>query len=146
LKTLKEILGTKLKRVREDKNLNQIELAEAAGIQRQALGLLEGGKTWPDYSTIQALVGALQIEEHTLLETNEIASALILSKLDDLKQTIKNLSTEKSDGLLPNKKLLFEFISKVSEDDCREIIDLLRDLSASDESKDWATKLGSKTS
>ena len=62
-------LSTNLKRLRSEKNLTQVDLANATGLKQATVSQIELGKAWPDYKTIVLLCDALKIE-HTELTSH----------------------------------------------------------------------------
>lgn len=61
------VLGTNLARVRGQKGLSQAEVAEKAGISRQAYRTLEVGGGQPRARTLEAVAGALRVPIDVLL-------------------------------------------------------------------------------
>ena len=51
---------------RERRGLSQQALGDLAGINKEAVSMLETGKTWPQYPTLQAIAAALGVPETTL--------------------------------------------------------------------------------
>jgi transcriptional regulator with XRE-family HTH domain len=54
--------GERLKQLREEEGLTQVELAAAAGLHRFAVAKLEVGSRQPTWATVQALARALDVE------------------------------------------------------------------------------------
>src|SRR5690606_15807355 len=61
------VLGTNLARIRAQKGLSQSEVAEKAGISRQAYRSLEVGGSEPRPQTLEAVAAALRVPLHVLL-------------------------------------------------------------------------------
>ncbi len=58
----------RLKKLRTGRNLTQDSLAKKAGISREYLARLEGGRQDPSLSTLQNLAKALKVKVGDLLE------------------------------------------------------------------------------
>lgn len=61
------IFGTRLRAAREQRSLNQTELAKLAGLQPAAIGHFEAGRRKPSFANIRALAKALDISADYLL-------------------------------------------------------------------------------
>ena len=59
----------KLKKAREDKELNQVDVAVALNIPRSTLANYETGRTEPDIETIGKLITFYEIDANWLLST-----------------------------------------------------------------------------
>ena len=55
------VFATRLRALRDDAKMTQHELAERAGMHRQAIAKLETGVTRPTWDTVQALARALGV-------------------------------------------------------------------------------------
>ena len=53
--------GDSLRRLREERNLSREQLAESAGLTRQAIHLYESGERRPTWDAVQALAKALNV-------------------------------------------------------------------------------------
>ncbi len=60
----------KLRNLRKNQNLSQIELAEHLHVTRQAISLWETGKTYPDMDNLVALCNLYNLSIDELLEVN----------------------------------------------------------------------------
>ena len=58
---IKKALGLNLRKHRKLKGWTQIDLAETAGITSKYVSVIELGNSWPQYETLSALAGALEI-------------------------------------------------------------------------------------
>lgn len=65
----KEGFASKLKKAREDKELNQVDVAAALNIPRSTLANYETGRTEPDIETIGKLITFYEIDANWLLST-----------------------------------------------------------------------------
>ncbi|MDE5564750.1 MAG: helix-turn-helix domain-containing protein [Oscillospiraceae bacterium] len=71
----KEGFASKLKAAREERELNQIDVAVALNIPRSTLANYETGRTEPDIETIGKLITFYQIDANWLLSTTGGKSA-----------------------------------------------------------------------
>lgn len=71
----KEGFASKLKTAREERELNQIDVAVALNIPRSTLANYETGRTEPDIETIGRLITFYQIDANWLLSTTGGKSA-----------------------------------------------------------------------
>jgi transcriptional regulator with XRE-family HTH domain len=78
--------GTRLKRIREDRELSQSELAREAGMQPSAIAHFEADRRKPSFDNVRALAKALQVSADYLLGTGETATAF----RDEQKLTAKD--------------------------------------------------------
>ncbi len=63
-----EKFGERLKYLREEQNLTQEMLAEAAGIQPRQINYLEHGKKWTKPDTLEKLAKALKVPVKDLFD------------------------------------------------------------------------------
>ena len=66
--TLRRIVARNLKRLRQERQLTQEELADLAGLNRNYIGMIERQENAATVDTLEALAKALQIEPVQLLE------------------------------------------------------------------------------
>lgn len=64
--------GQRLRELREDKSLSQLELAELSGIHNSQLGRIERNLNSPSAGTVLALARALRVSTDTLLLGDEV--------------------------------------------------------------------------
>lgn len=60
-----ETFGCRLRKLREGKNMTMSELAQAAGIRKQTVSLLEAEKRDPSWATVCKLADALDVDPAT---------------------------------------------------------------------------------
>lgn len=65
---LKDLLGKKLKEIRETKGLTQQELAELCDMHTTTIGMIEIGKRTPSLSAVEVLVEKLDIDYSDLFD------------------------------------------------------------------------------
>jgi transcriptional regulator with XRE-family HTH domain len=96
-----ESFATRLRRLREDREISQSELARRTGLQPSAIAHFEADRRKPSFDNIRELARALEVPADTLFGT-EVATAFRgeekLSFAD--RQTIQNLI----DAMLTKKK------------------------------------------
>lgn len=61
-------LGNNLKKIRIQKNIKQIKIAEALGVDRSFISNIENGKTNPTLSTIANIAKVLGVSPNELLK------------------------------------------------------------------------------
>lgn len=86
----------RIRELREDRDLRQVDVAQATGIDQKTLSNYETGKTNPDSFSITKLAEffgvtcdyLLGVTERNLINTNEISKEIddIKKRLDDLKR------------------------------------------------------------
>lgn len=99
--------GARLKKLREDRGLTQVQLAEAAGTIPRNISHYEGGLAWPMAATLSALARVLEVSADELLG---LTRARALPAMD------------------PETKLLwkrFQVLRRIPEKDRRAILRLL---------------------
>lgn len=63
------MIGDKIRSLRHERNITQVELAVMAGLTEQAIKMIEAGsRVNPRASTIVALADALEVTTDTLLQ------------------------------------------------------------------------------
>ena len=75
------ITGAVIKRLREDKNLTQSELAEKIGVSSKAVSKWETGKGLPDISLIEPLSSALGVSVMELMSGDTVINKNISSNV-----------------------------------------------------------------
>ncbi len=75
------ITGAVIKRLRENKNLTQIELAEKIGVSSKAVSKWETGKGLPDISLIEPLGSALGVSVMELMSGDTVINKNISSNV-----------------------------------------------------------------
>jgi transcriptional regulator with XRE-family HTH domain len=96
-KALAEYIGAFVRHHRMEQNKTQDGLAEAAGISRSTLSLLERGETVTVSTLIQVLRVLDQLEVLNAFEVRETISPLALAKLQKEKRQRVRGSSKKSD-------------------------------------------------
>ncbi len=70
-----ETFGQRLKKIREERGLNQSELGKRAGMQPSAIAHFEADRRKPSFDNARALAKALDISADYLLGTNTATTA-----------------------------------------------------------------------
>jgi transcriptional regulator with XRE-family HTH domain len=65
------VIGTRLKKLREDKNLSQGDIEKRTGLLRCYISRVENGHTVPSIETLERLAGALEIPLYQLFYEGE---------------------------------------------------------------------------
>jgi len=66
------VLGIKIRELRIEKNIKQVELAKLAGISNTYLSDIEKGRTLPSLKTLYKLASALNVDVDIFLDTNYV--------------------------------------------------------------------------
>ena len=74
-------LGNQIRMLRDQRRLSQRALAEASGISRNTLSLIERGQTSPTVSTLKSLAGALGVEINAFFQPYE-ETGIVFTKAD----------------------------------------------------------------
>lgn len=74
-------MGERLRRLRREKNLSQMELGQAAGLHYTHVGRLERGSASPTAGVLQRLASALDVSVEYLLEGTE--DQAVRAKIED---------------------------------------------------------------
>lgn len=102
-----ESFGERLRRIREERKLNQSELAERTGFQPSAISHFESGRRAPSLENLTKLADALSIATDFLLgrqTTPTIAGASV----EKLLKHFEVMSTEDQENLIKIAALLAE--------------------------------------
>jgi len=89
MKTLKELLGSRIKEIRKLKRLSQEQLSERVGIDPKHLSRIEVGRGFPSLDTLDNLAKALNVE---LKDFFEFAHKTTSPR--ELKEILNNLLKE----------------------------------------------------
>jgi transcriptional regulator with XRE-family HTH domain len=66
-----ETVAERLRRLREERLLTQVELAEKAGVSQWTISQIESARQKPRFSTLRRLADALEIEPRLLASGRE---------------------------------------------------------------------------
>ena len=94
--SLQDIFVDNLKRIRNEKHISQMELAEMCDKSQALIGVIEAKRSLPSFETIEAIAAALQVsayelflptDEHDVSDENIQA---IVQRLDKELNAVKN--------------------------------------------------------
>lgn len=83
-----KIIAHNLKKIREERNLSQSQLAKLAGVSKVIISQIEKGDSNPTINTIWKLTGALDLPYTSLLEMEETKTVHIKKK--DIKELVED--------------------------------------------------------
>lgn len=90
------IIGTRLRKLREDKKLSQGDIEERTGLLRCYISRVENGHTVPSLETLERLASALEIPLYQLFYEGEEPPALPnLSKRQTTEELVLDEESEK---------------------------------------------------
>lgn len=69
-RSVQELFGNNLKRIRKENNLTQEELSEKVGITQKHLSIIETGKQFPSSALIEKLAAFFKVSVSTFFEAN----------------------------------------------------------------------------
>jgi len=108
---IKRDIGSLLKRLREQKRITQVELAEDSGIDRATISKIESGKSRPSINTLRALFEKLGYDLDSLENHYMSRDEIKLQKWkNELEDHLSNGRTEKSDELISNLESSEDFM------------------------------------
>ncbi len=83
------LFGSRIRALREAKNLSREVVAERAGINPNYLGELERGEKWPKIEMMERVAAALEVSPAAFFEyeAEEVDNSILLSKLQNLLST-----------------------------------------------------------
>jgi transcriptional regulator with XRE-family HTH domain len=76
-----KILADNLRRLRNEREITQEELAEKADVSSTSIQGYETGRTWPSVEVIENMAKALRIEDYKLFEKESPPSIQALAKI-----------------------------------------------------------------
>ena len=87
-------MKTRIKEIRNKKNISQVQLAELLGITQPSLAAIESGKRVPKLETLMRIAAALDTSVLSLLPSEISEGAAILSPEDrELLEAVSDLNT-----------------------------------------------------
>lgn len=63
--------GIRIRKLRQDKGLNQLELAELVGLSEDQIGKIERGKSWIGEQTLALLAKGFRVPQSSLFDYSE---------------------------------------------------------------------------
>jgi len=118
-----KLIGTRLKTLREKKNIKSLELAERAGVTPQTITRIEKGYTDVSFATLRKLLAAMGYNLKDL--ANHELSTLKTESVKSLQSFLKKLSSLGIDSSLANK-IIPTGIKKRLTNDREDLPDLIQ--------------------
>jgi transcriptional regulator with XRE-family HTH domain len=107
------VIGTRLKKLREDKSLSQGDIEKRTGLLRCYISRVENGHTVPSLETLERLAAALEIPLHQLFYEGDGEVVLPnLSKLQSTEELVLDAEQEKEVRFFEKVKRLLEKIDE----------------------------------
>jgi len=75
-KNIKNPLSIRIKALREERNMTQIQLAQAAGLAKPLISMIETGERFPSDEVLKKLCKAFNVEEQDILNDDVKKAAL----------------------------------------------------------------------
>lgn len=96
MKNEQEVFISNVKRIRNEKKITQMQLAEKACLSAGLIGELELGRRNPSLATIVKIAGALQVPVYSLFYDNDSDEEFFqkLKKKEEIKENIMQLLDE----------------------------------------------------
>jgi transcriptional regulator with XRE-family HTH domain len=98
-------VGSKLRSIREERNLSQRELAQLAGVSTNAISLIERDENSPSVATLQSLAAALNVRMSYFFDDHEPSSVLHVKSGQRPAITSKGVRIEGLDGKLSRQEM-----------------------------------------
>lgn len=93
MSTKKELLGMRIKEIRENRKFTQDKLAEMVGIDPKHLSRIENGRNYPSFETLEKILDSLNVSYEDIFNYTHFASkAEMISKIN---AKLSNLNNEK---------------------------------------------------
>lgn len=94
---IKKLLGNKISRIRKEKGISQIQLAEMLGLSTNALSVIETGNGFLTAETLEKILDKLNLEPEELfsfggIKSNEELYNNIIKNLENIKSDRTKLS------------------------------------------------------
>ena len=107
------VIGSRLKKLREEKSLSQGDMEKRTGLLRCYISRVENGHTVPSLETLERLAAALEIPLHQLFyEADGEVSLPNLSKLQSTEELVLDAEQEKEVRFFEKVKRLLEKIDE----------------------------------
>ena len=91
--TKKELLGMRLKEIRENRKYTQDKLAELVGIDPKHLSRIENGRNYPSFETLEKILDNLEVNYEDVFNYKHLADKdTIIERIND---KLKILNDEK---------------------------------------------------
>ncbi|MDR3130908.1 MAG: helix-turn-helix domain-containing protein [Treponema sp.] len=104
---INRLLGKNLKRLRNQKKISQLTLADMANLTHNFINDIENGRKWVSSGTLAKLSKALKIEPYQLFDPQTVApgadTELMTSYLDDMEDSFAKMVNELRARYLTNE-------------------------------------------
>lgn len=125
------MLGNRLKKLRLEKKLTQLQIAQKVNISEARYNLYENNKRQPDYELLKSLAEVLETTTDYLLG-NDNTTKTISSVIPD------NELADKLSVLIENEhaKVLFDKLGELSDEELNQVADIVDIVTKIDKTKD----------
>ena len=125
------MLGNRLKKLRLEKKLTQLQIAQKVNISEARYNLYENNKRQPDYELLKSLAEVLETTTEYLLG-NDNTTKTISSVIPD------NELADKLSVLIENEhaKVLFDKLGELSDEELNQVADIVNIVTKIDKTKD----------
>lgn len=125
------MLGNRLKKLRLEKKLTQLQIAQKVNISEARYNLYENNKRQPDYELLKSLAEVLETTTDYLLG-NDNTTKTISSVIPD------NELADKLSVLIENEhaKVLFDKLGELSDEELDQVADIVDIVTKIDKTKD----------
>ncbi len=96
----KKLIGSRIRELRKNKNINQEQLAELVGVEPTSVSNIENGRNYPSFNTLEKMVEVLGIT------FNDIFIFQHHQDIKDLKKEINEIINNNPDRLKDFYKIL----------------------------------------
>ena len=125
------MLGNRLKKLRLEKKLTQLQIAQKVNISEARYNLYDNNKRQPDYELLKSLAEVLETTTDYLLG-NDNTTKTISSVIPD------NELADKLSVLIENEhaKVLFDKLGELSDEELNQVADIVNIVTKIDKTKD----------
>lgn len=125
------MLGNRLKKLRLEKKLTQLQIAQKVNISEARYNLYENNKRQPDYELLKSLAEVLETTTDYLLG-NDNTTKTISSVIPD------NELADKLSVLIENEhaKVLFDKLGELSDEELNQVADIVNIVTKIDKTKE----------
>lgn len=125
------MLGNRLKKLRLEKKLTQLQIAQKVNISEARYNLYENNKRQPDYELLKSLAEVLETTTDYLLG-NDNTTKTINSVIPD------NELADKLSVLIENEhaKVLFDKLGELSDEELNQVADIVNIVTKIDKTKE----------
>lgn len=125
------MLGNRLKKLRLEKKLTQLQIAQKVNISEARYNLYENNKRQPDYELLKSLAEVLETTTDYLLG-NDNTTKTISSVIPD------NELADKLSVLIENEhaKVLFDKLGELDDEELNQVADIVDIVTKIDKTKD----------